>query len=79
MPLRRTASIVDHFASLDDPRRNRQKQHKLIDILVIAICAVLGGANDWVAVESFGYAKQAITPRNHRLPPFALLGQELGY
>jgi predicted transposase YbfD/YdcC len=49
---------MDHFAGLEDPRIDRQKQHKLIDILVIAICAVLCGANDWVAVETFGKAKR---------------------
>jgi predicted transposase YbfD/YdcC len=59
MPPRLTASIVEHFADLVDPRIERQKQHKLIDIIVIAICAVLCGANDWVAVETFGKAKEA--------------------
>jgi hypothetical protein len=59
MPPRLTASIVEHFADLVDPRIERQKQHKLIDIIVLAICAVLCGANDWVAVETFGKAKEA--------------------
>jgi hypothetical protein len=54
-----TASIVEHFEELVDPRIERQKQHKLLDIIVIAICAVLCGANDWVAVETFGKAKEA--------------------
>jgi len=65
---RHTASIVDHFAPLDDPRLDRQKRHNLIDIIVIAICAVLAGANDWVAVESFGKAKQAWFQRFLELP-----------
>ena len=51
------ASIEHHFADLDDPRIDRTKLHKLLDIVVIAICAVICGADDWVAVETFGNAK----------------------
>ena len=53
-----TARITDHFASLTDPRVNRTKAHELTDIITIAICAVICGANDWVAVEEFGKAKR---------------------
>jgi predicted transposase YbfD/YdcC len=59
MPRRRTASIVDHFGQLEDPRIERQKQHQLLDVIVIAICGVLCGADDWVAIETFGNAKEA--------------------
>jgi predicted transposase YbfD/YdcC len=52
-----TASITDHFASLKDPRIDRTKRHQLLDILVIAICAILCGADDWVEVALFGNAK----------------------
>ena len=52
-----TASIIDHFASLEEPRVDRTKRHQLLDILVIAICAVICGADDWVEVELFGNAK----------------------
>lgn len=68
MPGKHTASMVEHFAPLEDPRLDRQKRHKLIDIIIIAICAVLAGANDWVAVESFGQAKQAWFERFLELP-----------
>lgn len=51
------ASIEAHFAALEDPRIDRTKKHHLRDILVIAICAVICGADGWVAVEAFGYAK----------------------
>jgi predicted transposase YbfD/YdcC len=54
-----TASITAHFASLQDPRIERTKLHQLLDILVIAICAVICGADDWVEVELFGNAKLA--------------------
>lgn len=54
-----TASITEHFASLQDPRIERTKLHQLLDILVIAISAVICGADDWVEVELFGNAKLA--------------------
>ena len=52
-----TATIIEHFLKLDDPRRYN-KRHLLIDIVVIAICGVICGADDWPAVEEFGEAKQ---------------------
>src|SRR5215470_276989 len=53
-----TASIVEHFAGVEDPRVERRREHQLMDIFVIAISAVVCGANDWVAVETFGKAKE---------------------
>src|SRR5258708_29289197 len=53
------ADIRVHFANLDDPRMDRTRLHELIDILVIAICAVICGADDWVDVEAFGKAKES--------------------
>lgn len=48
------------FATLLDPRREtRNKLHKLIDIVMITLCAVLGGYEDWVSIEDFGYANEA--------------------
>jgi predicted transposase YbfD/YdcC len=51
------ASLRDHFASLQDPRIERTKHHHLLDILTIAICAVICGADSWVECEEFGHAK----------------------
>jgi predicted transposase YbfD/YdcC len=45
------------FAALDDPRMDRTKAHRLLDVVVIAICAVICGADSWVAIEEFGKAK----------------------
>jgi predicted transposase YbfD/YdcC len=53
------ATIMDHFQSLPDPRVDRTKEHRLIDLVTIAICAVIAGANSWVAIERFGHAKEA--------------------
>ena len=47
-------SVAKHFARLRDPRRNHRKRHLLIDIIVIALCAVICGANDWQQIVTFG-------------------------
>ena len=52
-------SVSRHFAGLTDPRVERTKEHRLVDIVTIALCAALRGAGDWVAVETFGRAKEA--------------------
>ena len=51
-------SLIEHFAKLKDPRIDRTKHHNLIDIVVIAICAVIGGADSWADVELFGKSKK---------------------
>ena len=51
------ASIIHHFSSIEDPRVDRQKKHQLQDIFFIALCAVICGADNWVAIEEFGKAK----------------------
>jgi predicted transposase YbfD/YdcC len=52
------AALDQHFGDLTDPRVERTKLHQLVDILVIAICAVIAGADNWEDVEAFGKAKQ---------------------
>lgn len=52
-----TASIEHHFGGLEDPRVDRTKRHKLLDVIVITICGVICGADDWVSIEQFGNAK----------------------
>jgi predicted transposase YbfD/YdcC len=54
-----TASLEEHFGGLTDPRVERTRAHELLDIVVIAICAVICGADGWTDVEEFGNAKQA--------------------
>ena len=53
------ATILDHFAELEDPRVERTRRHKLVDILAIAICATICGADSWVHIELFGKRKLA--------------------
>ena len=50
--------VMQCFATLDDPRIERCKRHGLLDIIAIAICAVICGADSWVHVEMFGKSKE---------------------
>lgn len=52
-----TTRISEHFAALVDPRQPMNREHKLIDLVVITICAVISGADDWVSVADYGEAK----------------------
>src|SRR3954453_23083199 len=47
-------SIPKYFAKLQDPRRAHRRLHPLQDIIVIALCAVIAGAQDWQQVVTFG-------------------------
>lgn len=58
MPLLRDLAIGHYFATVDDPRIERTKDHALLDIIIIAMCAVICGADGWVDVAEFGKAKQ---------------------
>ena len=50
-------SVIDCFADLEDPRIEGRTKHLLIDIVVIAVCAVVCGAETWTAISAFGHAK----------------------
>jgi predicted transposase YbfD/YdcC len=50
-------AIEVHFSKVSDPRVERTKEHKLIDMIAIAICAVICGAEGWVDIELFGKSK----------------------
>jgi predicted transposase YbfD/YdcC len=53
----RELSLAHHFADLTDPRIDRSRLHELLDIVAIAICAVVAGADTWDDIEDFGKAK----------------------
>ncbi len=57
MPTKPSASIKEHFADLTDPRR-REGTYPLINIVTIALCAVICGADDFVAIARFGRTKR---------------------
>ncbi|MBW4549440.1 MAG: ISAs1 family transposase [Symplocastrum torsivum CPER-KK1] len=57
MTLNLESTILKHFDELEDPRIERTKQHQLIDIVALAILAVLAGADGWTAIETYGQGK----------------------
>src|SRR5690348_6777587 len=53
------ATILEYFEDLPDPRRETEnKLHRLLDILVIALCAVIAGCESFVEIEEFGRQKE---------------------
>ena len=56
------------FAQVEDPRMERTKLHRLQDIIILAICGVLCGADGWVEIEEFGKAKEAFFTELLKLP-----------
>jgi predicted transposase YbfD/YdcC len=52
------SSLEECFSDLPDPRVQGRCDHKLMDILIIAVCAALCGADSWVGVETVGKAKE---------------------
>lgn len=49
--------LEEHFSGVGDPRVDRTKDHLLIDIISIAICAIISGAEGWVDMENYGKSK----------------------
>ncbi len=61
-------SLFDSLQQIPDPRVERTKRHLLVDILVIAICASICGAESWEEIAEFGRAKQEWFSRFLELP-----------
>lgn len=61
-------AILTRFEKLTDPRVDRTKDHLLIDMVVIALCGAICGADSWVDVEKFGVAKQEWFAQFLKLP-----------
>ena len=49
--------IVRHFAPMEDPRISRTRHHPLINVLVMALCGCVGGADGWDGLEAFAEAR----------------------
>lgn len=61
-------SIKKHFRKLKDPRRAHRRRHLLMDIIAIAICAVICGCDDWQQVATFGRERYHWLKRFLELP-----------
>lgn len=64
----RMTTISVHFSDLPDPRVDRCKHHHLLDIITIAICAVISNADGWTDIEAYGRAKEPWLRRFLELP-----------
>ncbi len=64
----RNLSITPFFRKLKDPRRAHRRLHLLPDILVIALCAVIAGAQDWQEIATFGRKRLDWLKRFLKLP-----------
>ena len=53
----KTSGLLEHFASLEDPRVDRTKRYPLEEILLLVICAALSGCNGWTSIKQFGEIK----------------------
>jgi hypothetical protein len=58
MEERELRNLETIFAQVEDPRMERTKLHRLRDIIIIAMCGVICGADGWVGIEEFGKAKE---------------------
>jgi hypothetical protein len=72
MPSDQELSLAYHFADLTDPRIDRTRLHELLDIVAIAICAVVAGADSWDDIEEFARTKhdwfKTFLPLPHGIP-----------
>src|SRR6478736_2716662 len=64
MPASDSAAFHLHFRGLDDPRVERTRKHPLINVVFIAVCGVLSGANSFAAIAEFGCARKAWLARS---------------
>ncbi|MFN8494505.1 MAG: ISAs1 family transposase [Caldilineaceae bacterium] len=62
------ATIATNFSGLKDPRVERTREHKLLAILVIAICAIIGGCDAWAAIADYGRDQQEWLAKFLELP-----------
>jgi len=60
--------VKTHFRRLKDPRRKHRQQHRFLDILFIATCAVIAGADSWPQIEAFGKRRRTWLKRFLALP-----------
>jgi hypothetical protein len=66
-------TLVEEFSALEDPRCRGKVEHRLIDILVIAVCAVIAGAESWEDIALYGRKDRLVADsyRTTKPPPTA--------
>jgi len=62
------SGVAKHFSGIKNPRVVKRTDHKLIDIIVITICAVICSADSWEDIESYGKAKYEWLKKFLKLP-----------
>jgi len=74
----KSCSLVEHFSKIHDFREEHKVLYPLKEILLITICAVIGGADNWVEIETFGKAKKEffkkLVPLKHGIPSHDTFG-----
>jgi predicted transposase YbfD/YdcC len=68
MMAKSSISVKVHFRKLRDPRRKHGQRHRFLDVIVIAICAVIAGSNCWTDIAEFGRRRRAWLKRFLDLP-----------
>ncbi len=75
-------SFTQHFDNIEDPRRQAGLRYPLMEVMFITICAVISGADDWVAIERFGQAKRSWFSKylrlKHGIPSHDTFGDVFG-
>ena len=52
-----TANLLEQLATITDPRQSWKVEHKLTDIMLLAVCGVIAGADGWEEIEDFGHER----------------------
>tara|TARA_R110002050_G_scaffold109799_2_gene221481 strand:+ start:716 stop:1675 length:960 start_codon:yes stop_codon:yes gene_type:complete len=63
-----TSNLSDVFSNVSDPRRPLRRLHKLNDILLISVLAIICGAETWNNIEEYAHAKKAFLTKFLELP-----------
>jgi hypothetical protein len=76
------APLIDGFAELEDPRHPRNTLFPIKEILLLAICGAISGADDFVSLAEFGQSKlgwlQGLLPFEHGVPSHDTLTRVFG-
>jgi len=76
------APLIDSFAEIEDPRHPRNTLYPIEEILLLAICGAISGADDFVSIAEFGEAKlgwlRGLLPFEHGVPSHDTLTRVFG-